>query len=66
MMMNGEWLQRMLGLLMTRLRIHPTQEWHDLYDPDSIADFKKLLEFYTKDIQNDWQSTAKARISVIR
>ena len=51
---------------MNRLRIHPTQEWHDLYDPDSITDFKKFLDFYTKDIQNDWQSTPKARISVIR
>ncbi len=51
---------------MIRLRIHPTQEWHDLYQPENIADFKKFLDFYTKGIQNDWESTPKARVSVIR
>ncbi|KEF51222.1 uncharacterized protein A1O9_12725 [Exophiala aquamarina CBS 119918] len=48
------------------LRLHPTQEWHDLYKPESNADFKKFLDFYTKGIENDWESTAKARISVLR
>ena len=54
------------SLLTIRLRIHPTQEWHDLYQPENIADFKKFLDFHTKQIQNDWESTPKARISVIR
>ena len=48
------------------LSVHPTQEWHDLYQPENIADFKKFLDFYTKNVQNDWESTPKARISVLR
>ncbi|APA08970.1 hypothetical protein sscle_04g037400 [Sclerotinia sclerotiorum 1980 UF-70] len=48
------------------LRIHPTQEWYDLYQEDSILDFKKFLDFYMKDIQNDWEQTPKVRVSVLR
>ncbi|KAJ6002601.1 hypothetical protein N7451_005148 [Penicillium sp. IBT 35674x] len=48
------------------LRLHPTQEWHDLYQEDSIADMKKFLDFYTKDISNSWEKTPRARISVLR
>jgi predicted acyl esterase len=49
-----------------RLRLHSTQEWHDLYQPDTIADLKKFLDFCTTGIANDWEQTPKARISVIR
>ncbi|KAF2871290.1 Alpha/Beta hydrolase protein [Massariosphaeria phaeospora] len=48
------------------LRFHPTQEWHDLYQLDAIADFKKFLDFYTKGVKNDWEQTPQARISVLR
>ncbi|KAJ4349634.1 uncharacterized protein N0V89_008251 [Didymosphaeria variabile] len=34
------------------LRLHPTQEWHDLYQPESVTDFKKFLDFYMKDLDN--------------
>jgi predicted acyl esterase len=49
-----------------RLRFHPTQEWHDLYQPTSIEDFKRFLDYYTKDIQNGWESTARVRVAAIR
>lgn len=49
-----------------RLRMHPTQEWHDLYQEDSIADMKEFLDFYTKGISNGWEKTPRARISVLR
>ncbi|KAJ5653048.1 hypothetical protein N7490_000051 [Penicillium lividum] len=48
------------------LRMHPTQEWHDLYQDDSIADMKRFLDFYTKGISNGWEETPRARISVLR
>ncbi|KAL1610493.1 hypothetical protein SLS60_002162 [Paraconiothyrium brasiliense] len=48
------------------LRLHPTQEWHDLYQPDSVADFRKFLDFYMKGVHNGWEQTPKTRISVIR
>ncbi|KAJ5814182.1 uncharacterized protein N7503_000932 [Penicillium pulvis] len=48
------------------LRMHPTQEWHDLYQEDSIADMKRFLDFYTKGISNGWEKTPRARISVLR
>jgi hypothetical protein len=51
---------------LTRLRIHPTQEWHDLYHQSSIADFKKFLDFYMKGQNNGWEDTPKVRASVIR
>lgn len=47
------------------LRLHSTQEWHDLYQKHSIADFKKFLDFYMKGQDNKWEQTSRARISVI-
>ncbi|KAI8401979.1 hypothetical protein FOFC_17284 [Fusarium oxysporum] len=41
------------------LRLHGTQEWHDLYQKDSVEDFKRFLDFYMKCIQNGWESTPK-------
>ncbi|KAF2682212.1 alpha/beta-hydrolase [Lentithecium fluviatile CBS 122367] len=48
------------------LRLHSTQEWHDLYQPDTVADLKRFLDFYTKGIKNDWEQTPQVRISVVR
>lgn len=52
--------------ILNRLRLNSTQEWHDLYQPEVIADIKKFLDFYTKGVKNNWEETPKARISVIR
>ncbi|KAL4733296.1 Alpha/Beta hydrolase protein [Aspergillus similis] len=48
------------------LRMHPTQEWHDLYQSETIADLKKFLDFYTKGIRNDWEETPRVRLSILR
>ncbi|KAH8693345.1 Alpha/Beta hydrolase protein [Phaeosphaeriaceae sp. PMI808] len=48
------------------LRLHPTQEWHDIYQSDTVTDLKRFLYFYTKGVNNDWEKTPKVRISVIR
>ncbi|KAE8346115.1 hypothetical protein BDV24DRAFT_177006 [Aspergillus arachidicola] len=48
------------------LRVNATQEWHDLYQPETIADLKRFLDYYTKGIQNGWEATPRARVSVLR
>jgi hypothetical protein len=50
----------------SRLRINGTQEWYDLYQDGSVQDFRKFLDFYTKDIKNGWEETPRARVSVLR
>lgn len=54
------------GLSRPRLRVNCTQEWHDLYQEDTIADLKKFLDFYMKGVNNGWEQTPKARISILR
>jgi predicted acyl esterase len=51
---------------LCRLRVTATQEWHDLYQQTTIADLKRFLDHYTKGVQNDWEATPKARVSVLR
>lgn len=53
-------------ICLYRLRITATQEWHDLYQPETIADMKRFLDYYTKAIQNDWGATPRARVSILR
>ncbi|KAL4802469.1 Alpha/Beta hydrolase protein [Aspergillus unguis] len=48
------------------LRLSPTQEWHDLYQKENIADVRRFCDFFMKDIQNGWEETPRARISVLR
>ncbi|KAL3488009.1 Alpha/Beta hydrolase protein [Aspergillus germanicus] len=48
------------------LRITATQEWHDLYQPETTADLKRFLDYHTMGIQNDWEATPRARISILR
>ncbi|GKZ85789.1 hypothetical protein AnigIFM56816_011760 [Aspergillus niger] len=48
------------------LRIGATQEWHDLYQPETIADLKRFLDYYTKGIQNNWEATPRVRVSILK
>ncbi|EWY79609.1 hypothetical protein FOYG_17244 [Fusarium oxysporum NRRL 32931] len=48
------------------LRIHGTQEWHDLYQRENLEDFRKFLDFYMKGVQNGWESTPKVRTVFLR
>ncbi|KAJ6035909.1 Alpha/Beta hydrolase protein [Penicillium herquei] len=48
------------------LRLNPTQEWHDLYQPESVSDLKAFLDYFTKDIKNGWEQMPGARISILR
>ncbi|KAK6436229.1 hypothetical protein LTR95_007572 [Oleoguttula sp. CCFEE 5521] len=48
------------------LRVHATQEWHDLYKKSTNDELQAFLDRYTKDIENGWEETPKVRVSVIR
>ncbi|KIW10703.1 hypothetical protein PV08_11667 [Exophiala spinifera] len=48
------------------LRMNATQEWHDLYQRETVDDLKMFLDFYTKDVPNGWEQTPQVRISVLR
>ncbi|KAL2838515.1 alpha/beta-hydrolase [Aspergillus pseudodeflectus] len=48
------------------LRVHPTQEWHDLYQKSTNDDLQKFFDFYTKGIRNGWEDTPRVRVSILR
>ena len=48
-----------------RLRIHPTQEWHDQYQPENLDDLQKFLDRYLYEIKNDWEITPYIRLSLL-
>ncbi|KAL3447831.1 Alpha/Beta hydrolase protein [Aspergillus insuetus] len=48
------------------LRITATQEWHDLYQPETIVDLRRFLDYYTKGIPNDWEATPRVRAAILR
>lgn len=53
------------ALTVLRLRVHPTQEWHDLYQPDSVNDLCHFLDRYTKGVENGWEETPALRVSIL-
>ncbi|KEF55052.1 uncharacterized protein A1O9_08705 [Exophiala aquamarina CBS 119918] len=48
------------------LRVHATQEWHDLYQKETNDELQKFLDRYTKGIDNGWEETPKVRVSIYR
>ncbi|KAL4811369.1 Alpha/Beta hydrolase protein [Aspergillus unguis] len=48
------------------LRVHATQEWHDLYQTSTNDELQKFFDRYTKGIDNGWEQTPKARVSLLR
>lgn len=49
-----------------RLRIHPTQEWFDIYQPETNDDLQRFLDRYLLDKDNGWELTPKVRLSLLR
>jgi predicted acyl esterase len=48
------------------LRVHASQEWHDLYRPEATDDLQRFYDFYAKGIQNGWEAeTPKVRLSLL-
>jgi len=44
-----------------RLRVHETQEWHNLYQKSAIDDLHRFLDRYLKEIENGWETTPRVR-----
>ena len=51
---------------LSRLRIHPTQEWHDIYQPENNDDLQRFLDHYLLGKDNGWENTPKVRASLLR
>lgn len=56
----------MHSLITHRLRIHPTQEWLDIYQPDTNDDLQRFLDHYLLGTENGWENTPKIRLSLLR
>ncbi|KAH0594681.1 hypothetical protein MHUMG1_07515 [Metarhizium humberi] len=48
------------------LRVHATQEWHDLYQESTNNELNKFFDFYLKGAENGWHKTPKVRVSLLR
>lgn len=53
-------------LIAYRLRIHPTQEWYDIYLPETNDDLQRFLDHYLLGADNGWGMTPKIRLSLLR
>ncbi|KIW16358.1 hypothetical protein PV08_06409 [Exophiala spinifera] len=48
------------------LRVHPTQEWFDIYSSEATDDLQRFLDHYLLGKDNGWEFTPKVRISLLR
>ncbi|CAK7201833.1 hypothetical protein SEUCBS139899_004548 [Sporothrix eucalyptigena] len=48
------------------LRVHPTQEWHDLYSSECVNDLQLFFDHFLKGEQNNWRDTPRVRMSLLR
>jgi predicted acyl esterase len=76
--LTGTWSNTMHGMGVIRgwremntekkwLRWHGTQEWRDLWgNREGQAELLQFFDHYLKDIENDWESTPKVRLAVMR
>jgi hypothetical protein len=58
-------LRRLNDVTLSRLRFRSTQEWHDLLSNESVEDFKRFLDFHTKNIGNGWEKTPRVCVSTL-
>ncbi|KAI0136209.1 Alpha/Beta hydrolase protein [Xylariales sp. AK1849] len=47
------------------LRVHPYQEWSDIYRPEINDELQCFLDRYCKGMDNDWESTPRLRVSLL-
>ncbi|KAK5807698.1 hypothetical protein VI817_001956 [Penicillium citrinum] len=48
------------------LRVHASQEWHDLYRSEAIDDLQRFFDFYAKGVQIGWEEdTPRVRLSLL-
>ncbi|OBT91148.1 hypothetical protein VE02_00041 [Pseudogymnoascus sp. 03VT05] len=48
------------------LRVHASQEWHDLYTVEANDDLQRFFDFYAKGIKNGWEKdTPRIRLTLL-
>jgi predicted acyl esterase len=48
------------------LRVHPYQEWFDLYRPEIVDDLQRFFDHFCKGVENGWeQDTPPVRLSLM-
>lgn len=50
---------------IARLRIQPTQEWHDIYQQHNIDELQQFFDKYLKGEDNGWDKTPQMRVSLL-
>ncbi|KAL5333700.1 Alpha/Beta hydrolase protein [Aspergillus crustosus] len=75
---TGTWTNTMHGMGAIRgwlevqsphkwLRWHPYQEWYDIWgNPQANPDLLSFFDHYLKGVDNDWESTPRVRMAVLR
>jgi uncharacterized protein len=53
------------SIFVARLRIHHTQEWHDIYQPHNNDELQRFFDRYLKDEVNGWEDTPRMRLSLL-
>ncbi|KAL7911474.1 Alpha/Beta hydrolase protein [Trichoderma velutinum] len=48
------------------LRVHPTQEWHDLYSTSWIENLQLFFDYFLKLKSNGWEQSPKVLLSTLR
>ncbi|KAH7201147.1 Alpha/Beta hydrolase protein [Fusarium oxysporum] len=46
-------------------RVHPTQEWYDLYTKEANDELQLFFDRYVKCIENGWEKTPRVRVSLL-
>ncbi|KAJ4996569.1 hypothetical protein K4K48_008328 [Colletotrichum sp. SAR 10_66] len=68
-LMNEYWEDKkpkLQNIKIPMLRIHPTQEWFDIYQPETNDDLQRFLDHYLLAKDNGWELTPKVRLSMLR
>ncbi|KAM0308612.1 hypothetical protein ACHAO8_009847 [Botrytis cinerea] len=47
------------------LRIHTTQEWHDLYQSENNDDLQRFFDHFMISANNGWENTPRIRLSLL-
>lgn len=48
------------------LRVHPYQEWYDLYRPEMVDDLQRFFDRFLKEAENGWEvDTPPVRLSLL-
>lgn len=55
-----------LANIFIRLRIHSTQEWHGIYQPENNDELQRFMDRYLLGKDNGWENTPRVRVSLLR